>query len=239
MQRRQWPTQLLLVTEWQWCCRFKTKPFQLLMVQPDEYDNGHQQQQQHQHHRSASNLPPQQQLAALRQPSGPTALSDSAASHLAGTAAGAPKPLSLQVPLARRSSTGSGAAAGCSPRQQQPGTPTSDLMARTQIAAVQAAARVSAAASALAAHMTNPQQLWLEKRGSTTGYSEFRQGSSFMQLGLGSRDGLRLEVMDSVLLHMCSPSSTPVGSSWHKDCGWNVGPAWVSKVAAATHCDCC
>lgn len=143
------------------------------MVQPDDYDNNHsQQQQQQQQHRSSSSLPPQQQLAALRQPSGLPALNHSPVNHLAATAATSPK-LSVQVPLVQRSSAQSGAAIGPAQQQpQQPGTPTSDLMARTQIAAVQAAARVSAAASALAAHMTNPQQLWLEKRGSTTGYSK-------------------------------------------------------------------
>src|SRR5512147_436352 len=109
------------------------------MVQAEDYDNQQQQQQHHNHHRSASNLPNQQQLAALLQAAGPV-VADSTSGCLVHPALGGK---SLHLPLARRSSAGGAAAAVGSPSQPQPGTPTSDLMARTQIAAVQAAARVS------------------------------------------------------------------------------------------------
>lgn len=149
------------------------------MVQPEEYDSSNKEEQQqrqshHGHQRSASYLLQQHQLASLRLTSVPAAAGDKAALGLDGltcSAAGAAAKQPLLLPVTRRSSVGSPATAG-SGQQQPPGAPTSDLMSRTQIAAVQAAARVSAAASALAAHMTNPQQLWLEKRGSTTGCSE-------------------------------------------------------------------
>lgn len=177
--------------------RFKTKPFQLLMVTPEDYENSSQ--HQHQHHTSSSHA--QQQLQqqhyhqVLRQVSAPPChpvQQQSAAD--AGCNGGVRQPVSLQVPTDCRSASSSAAGApviavpsgvagasealaGASESGHPPPGLDKDLMSRTQSAAgavaVAAAARVSAAASALAAHMTNPQQLWHEKRGSTSGYSEW------------------------------------------------------------------
>jgi hypothetical protein len=131
--------------------RFKTKPFQLLMVTDDaETGKGEEEeaQQQQQTHQQQQQL--QQQTAAaaaaaaamLRQSSATAALSSGGSVGSPRAQAGA-TPVGLDI-----SSSGSRSAAA---------------------AAAAAAARVSAAASALAAHMTNPQQLWNEKRGSGSG----------------------------------------------------------------------
>jgi hypothetical protein len=161
--------------------RFKTKPFQLLMVTPEDYESsGQQQQQQQQQHVSsggsssgaAAAAALQQQQSLLRQVQPPVL-------QLQPSQPQVPT-LALQLPV-RRSSTSSNAGAAAPAAAAEQGQAPSidkDLMSRTQSAAgavaVAAAARVSAAASALAAHMTNPQQLWHEKRGSTSGFSKCR-----------------------------------------------------------------
>uniref|UniRef100_A0A383WFV0 Protein ENHANCED DISEASE RESISTANCE 2 C-terminal domain-containing protein n=1 Tax=Tetradesmus obliquus TaxID=3088 RepID=A0A383WFV0_TETOB len=167
--------------------RFKTKPFQLLMVTPEDYESSGQQQQQQQQHVSVSGggsssgaaaaaalQQQQQQQSILRQaaPQPPVLQLQPSQPHV--------PTLSLQLPVRRSTNSNAGAAAAVAsvaaaePGQQGP-SGDKDLMSRTQSAAgavaVATAARVSAAASALAAHMTNPQQLWHEKRGSTSGFS--------------------------------------------------------------------
>lgn len=139
--------------------RFKTKPFQLLMVtddldgnRQDEEQQQQQQQQIQQHHTTAAAAAAA--AAALRQSSNAAAvcmLSNSGSGSLAATqppAGPPPPPAAAAAPGVDSSAGGSRSAAA---------------------AAAAAAARVSAAASALAAHMTNPQQLWNEKRGSGSG----------------------------------------------------------------------
>jgi hypothetical protein len=159
--------------------RFKTKPFQLLMVTPEDYESSGQQKQHQQQHVSSSGSSTgaaaaaalQQQQSVLRQAQPPLL-------QLQPSQPQVPT-LSLQLPVRRsstNSSAGAAAAAAAAAEQGQPPSIDKDLVSRTQSAAgavaVAAAARVSAAASALAAHMTNPQQLWHEKRGSTSGFSE-------------------------------------------------------------------
>jgi hypothetical protein len=133
--------------------RFKTKPFQLLMV-TDDTDLKHDEQQTQQQTHQQQQLQQHQTTAAaaaaaaavLRQSSNAAALSSSASGGLSASAMATPPP----GPAAAGDSSSSGSRSAAA-------------------AAAAAAARVSAAASALAAHMTNPQQLWNEKRGSGSG----------------------------------------------------------------------
>jgi hypothetical protein len=157
--------------------RFKTKPFQLLMVTPEDYESSGQQKQQQQHISSSGSSTGAAAAAALQQQQSVLRQAQPAVLQLQQSQPQVPT-LSLQLPV-RRSSTnsnvGTAAAAAAAAAEQAPSI-DKDLVSRTQSAAgavaVAAAARVSAAASALAAHMTNPQQLWHEKRGSTSGFSE-------------------------------------------------------------------
>jgi hypothetical protein len=195
--------------------RFKTKPFQLLMVTPEDYEGSgqqkqHQQQQQHVSSSGSSTgaaaaAPLQQQQSVLRQAQPPLL-------QLQPSQPQVPT-LSLQLPVRRsstNSSAGAAAAAAAAAEQGQPPSIDKDLVSRTQSAAgavaVAAAARVSAAASALAAHMTNPQQLWHEKRGSTSGFSECPASFCFLSNIFSAR--LCLLAACLYACNMCGDSSS-------------------------------
>jgi hypothetical protein len=135
--------------------RFKTKPFQLLMLQPEEYDPSSESEKQ-------TAAPTHRNLSAPTACSAVTGAEVEPVAFRSGSSAPGRTSLASTAPAVVAALPSAGNSASCPAAGRAPASPG---------AVAVAAARVSAAASALAAHMTNPQQLWHEKRGSSAGLS--------------------------------------------------------------------